>query len=239
VRLIQTRAGLARIVFAVVGIWGLLAGLMLIKTLVTTKQLHGRVDEITHSVSEIDTKLEAISLMVETNRISADLLAAARPLPAQMDEMRTITKGMAGKVESILGASSSIETQSEAIEASVVAARETAASINATAKSIKGTVNGINATLRSTRDAAGEISASTKGINASLAALLPVTKAIDIGIGDSNKGIAGAADYVAAIRADIGNILAILPDIQKHARSIDCSPLVGLVGVLSPPPSGC
>jgi len=236
---IRTRAGLARTIFAVVGVWGLLAGLMLVKTLVATKQLHRRVDAITHTVSEIDTKTEAVSLMEETNRTSAELLTAARPLPGQMDEMKTITHGMRAKVDSILASSGSIETQSKSIEASVLAARDTAGSINATAKSINATVADINNTLRTTRDAAAQINTSTKGINAAIVDLLPVTKGIDAGIGQSNRGIQAAGDIVVAIRADIGNVLAGMPDIQKHAKSIDCSPLIGLIGILSGPGAGC
>ena len=236
---IRTRAGLARTVLAVVGVWGLLAGLMLVKTLVATKQLHRRVTAITHTVSEIDSKTEAVSLMEETKKTSADLLTAARPLPGQLEEMKTITHTMRGKVDSILASSGSIETQSKSIESSVLAARDTAGSINATAKSINSTVAGINTTLRSTRDAASEINASTKGINASIAALLPVTKGIDGGIGKSNQGIQAAYEIVLAIRADIGNLLAGVPDVQKHAKSIDCSPLIGLVGILSGPGAGC
>jgi hypothetical protein len=236
---IRTRAGLARTVFALVAVWGLLAGLMLVKTLVATKQLHRRVDAITHTVSEIDTKTEAVSLMEETNKTSVDLLTAARPLPGQLEEMKTITQGMAGKVNSILASSTSIETQSKSIESSVVAARDTAGSINATATSINATVADINNTLRVTRDAAAQINASTKGINAAMAALLPVTKGIDAGIGQANRGIAAAAEIVVAIRADIGNVLAGMPDVQKHAKSIDCSPLIGLIGILSGPGAGC
>ncbi len=236
---IGTRAGLARTVFAVVGVWGLLAGLMLIKTLVTTKQLHGRVDAITDTVSEINTKTGAVTLMEETNKTAADLLTASRPLPGQLEEMQTITHGMVGKVDSILVSSGSIETQSKAIESSVLAARDTAASINTTAKSINTTLAGINTTLRSTREAAAEISASTRSINAALADLLPVTGAIDAGIGRSNQGIQVAYEIVIAIRADIGNVLAGMPDVQKHAKSIDCSPLIGLLGILSGPGAGC
>ena len=42
-----------------------------------------------------------------------------------------------------------------------------------------------------------------------------------------------------AIRADTGNILSGVPDLQKHARSIDCSPGLALLGVVSPPAEGC
>ena len=236
---IETRAGLARSVFAIVGVWGLLAGLMLVKTLVTTKQLHWRVDAITHTVSEIDTKTEAVSLMEETNKISADLLTASRPLPGQLEEMKTITHGMAGKVDSILASSGSIETQSKSIESSVLGAWDTAGSINAAAKSINSTVADINTTLRSTLAAAAEINASTKGITTALGDLLPVTTEIDGGIGTSNQGIQAAYEIVIAIRADIGNVLAGMPDVQKHAKSIDCSPLIGLIGILSGPGAGC
>ena len=72
-----------------------------------------------------------------------------------------------------------------------------------------------------------------------MAALLPVTREIDAGIATSNRGIAAAADFVAAIRADTANILGGVPDLRKHARSIDCSPGLALLGVVSGPAEGC
>jgi methyl-accepting chemotaxis protein len=225
-----SRDGLARTVFAIVGLWGLLAGLMLVRTLLVTKQLHGRVTAITGSVSTIDRELDAIKLMEDTNRISTEILAAAQPLPELLGEMQTVSGGMEGKVNSILAGSLSIEEKSRAIEAAVREARDTAGSINATTRSIAATVAGVNETLRSTKVAAGEINGTAKGLNGSVAALLEVTKGIDAGIARSNQGIQSGYEIFVAIRNDIGNILAGLPEIQRHARSIDCTGLLGLLG---------
>ena len=214
---------LPKIVLGILGVWGLLAGLMLIHTLLATKQLHKRVTAITTSVSEIDKETASIELMQETNRISSELLAASEPLPGTLEAMKGVTAGLAGKVDSILAGSTTIENNSKTIEGKVVAARDTAAAINGSVKGIGPSLASILATLRSTQQAAGEINASTKGINAAVADLLTVTRAIDTGIGASNRGIAAAALIVDALRADIGNILAGLPDLAKHANCIDCS----------------
>jgi uncharacterized protein YoxC len=230
---------LPKIVLGILGVWGLLAGVMLLHTLLATKQLHKRVNAITASVAQIDKETGSIELMRETNRISAELLGASQPLPPILEEMKGVTAGLAGKVDSILAGSTTIETNSQAIEGKVVAARDTAASINGSVKGIGRSLAGILATLRSTQKAAGEINTSTKGINAAVADLLPVTREIDAGIGNSNKGIAQAALIVVALRADIGNILATLPDIAKHANSIDCSSGLSVLSLLSGPGEAC
>jgi uncharacterized protein YoxC len=230
---------LPKIVLGILGVWGLLAGLMLIHTLLATKQLHKRVTAITTSVSQIDQETAAISLMQDTNRISAELLAASQPLPGTLEAMKGVTAGLAGKVDSILAGSTTIETNSKEIEDKVVAARDTAAAINGSVKGIGKSLASILATLRSTQKAAGEINASTKGINAAVAALLPVTNEIDAGIGTSNRGIAEAALIVDKLRADIGDILARLPDIAKHANSIDCSSGLVVLSLLSGPGEAC
>src|SRR5207302_11145521 len=116
---------LPKIVLGILGVWGLLAGVMLVHTLLATRQLHKRVTAITHSVSEIDRETGSIELMRETNRISSELLAASRPLPGALEEMKGVTAGLAGKVDSILAGSTTIETNSKAIEGKVVAARDT------------------------------------------------------------------------------------------------------------------
>ena len=153
--------------------------------------------------------------------------------------MRGVTQSLAGKVDSILAGSTAIETNSKEIEGKVGGARDTAAAINGSVKGIGKSLGNILATLRSTQKAAGEINASTKGINAAVAALLPVTNEIDAGIGTSNRGIAEAALIVDALRADIGNILGTLPDIAKHANSIDCSSGLSILSPLAGPGEAC
>jgi uncharacterized protein YoxC len=230
-----TTSRLPKIVLAILGAWGLLAGLMLIHTLLATKQLHKRVTAITRSVSEIDHETQSVALMQETSRLSGELLTASRPLPGTLEAMRGVTAGLAGKVDSILAGSTTIERNSAEIEGKVVSARDTAAAINGSVKGIGQSLAGILATLRETQTAAGDINVSTRGINAAVADLLPVTRDIDTGIGRANQGIVDALVEVELIRADIRNILARLPDVQKHTRSIDCdSGFHTLFGTLGP-----
>jgi uncharacterized protein YoxC len=230
-----TTSRLPKIVLAILGVWGLLAGLMLLHTLLATKQLHKRVTAITTSLSEIDKNSQSIGLMQETNRLSGELLTASQPVPRTLEAMRAVTAGLAGKVDSILAGTTTIENNSKEIEGKVVSARDTAGAINGSVKGIGQSLAGILATLRATQTAAGEINVSTKGINAAAAELLPVTKSIDSGIGRANQGIVDALVEVGIIRADVANILAGLPDLQKHTRSIDCdSGFSTLFGALGP-----
>jgi uncharacterized protein YoxC len=230
-----TNARLAKVVLAILGVWGLLAGLMLIRTLLVTKQIDQRVAAATTSLSEIDKNSQSIALMQETSRLSGELLTASAPLPGTLEAMRGVTAGLAGKVDSILAGTTTIEANSKEIEAKVVSARDTAAAINGSVKGIGDSLAGILATLRTTQGAAGEINVSTRGINTVVAALLPVTREIDAGIARANQGIIDALVEVKLIRADIGNILAGMPDVQKHTRSIDCdSGFSTLFGALGP-----
>jgi|GEM_PF-4571572 len=229
---LQGSSRLPKVVLAIVGVWGALAGLMLIHTLLATKQLHRRVTAITHTVSNIDQETAAIALMEQTSRTSKDLLTASQPLTGSLQEMKGVSASLAGKVDSILAGSTAIQTNSQAIQDTVVAASATAADINGSVKGIGKSLSSILATLRSTQTAAGQINASTKGINAAVAQLLPVVRSIDAGIGSSNQGIAAAAVLVDELRADVGNILGLMPDIAKHANSIDCHSAVNLLGLL-------
>ena len=231
----MTTSRLPKIVLAILGVWGLLAGVMLLHTLLATKQLHKRVTAITTSLSEIDKNSQSIGLMQETNRLAGELLTASQPLPGTLEALRGVTAGLATKVDSILAGTTTIEHNSKEIEGKVVSARDTAAAINGSVKGIGQSLAGILATLRATQIAAGEINTSTRGINTAVAELLPVTKAIDTGIGRANQGIVDALVEVGIIRDDIANILAGLPDLQKHVRSIDCdSDFSTLFGGLGP-----
>ena len=225
---------LAKIVLAILGLWGLLASPMLVRTLLATKQIDTRVKTLTTSLSEIDRDSRSISLMQETNRLTGELLSASQPLPGTLEAMRGVTSGLAGKVDSITAGVTTIERNSKEIEGKVLSARDTAAEINGSVKGIGQSLASILRTLQATQTAAGEINTSTRGINTAVVDLLPVTKEIDAGIGRANKGIVEALAHVEAIRGDIGNILAGMPDVVKHSRSIDCdsgfSTVFGLLG---------
>lgn len=230
----MTTTRLAKTVLAILGVWGLLASPMLIRTLLATRQIDERVATLTTTLSEIDKESRSISLMQETDRLTGELLTASQPLPGTLEAMRGVTAGLAGKVDSITAGVTTIEQNSKEIEAKVLSARDTAAEINGSVKGIGQSLASILATLRATQAAAAEINTSTRGINTAVVGLLPVTKEIDAGIGRANEGIVEALEHVKVIRADIGNILAGIPDVEKHSRSIDCdsafSTLFGLLG---------
>ena len=231
----MTTTRLAKTVLAILGVWGLLAGPMLIRTLLATRQIDTRVATLTTTLSEIDKDSQSISLMQETNRLTGELQTASAPLPGTLEAMREVTAGLAGKVDSITAGVTTIEQNSKEIEAKVLSARDTAAEINGSVKGIGQSLASILVTLRATQAAAAEINTSTRGINTAVVDLLPVTKEIDAGIGRANEGVVEALEHVKVIRADIGNILAEVPDLQKHSRSIDCdSAFSTIFGVLGP-----
>ncbi len=235
----MTSSRLAKIVLAILGVWGLLAAPMLIRTLFATKQIDGRVKGVTTLLSEIDQDSLSVGLMRETDRVSGELLTASKPLPGTLDAMRGVTAGLAGKLDSILAGTATIERNSTEIEGKVVAARDTAAAINGSVKDIGQSLATILATLRATQSAAGQINASTRGINGVVADLLPVTKRIDAGIATANAGIVEALGYLELLRSDISNIVLGLPDVQKHADSIDCHSAFSALFGSALPGEGC
>lgn len=235
----MTTDRLAKTVLAILGVWGLLAAPMLVRTLLATKQIDQRVAALTTTLSEIDEDSRSISLMQETNRLTGELLTASAPLPGTLEAMQGVTTGLATKVDSITAAVTAIEQNSKAIEGKVVAARDTAMEIHGSVRRIGQNLADILATLRATQAAAGEINTSTRGINTAVVDLLPVTKDIDAGITQANAGIVEALGHVEAIRADIGNILAGVPDLRKHTRSIDCDSIFSTVFGLLGPSEAC
>lgn len=235
----MTTSRLAKTVLAILGVWGLLASPMLIRTLLATRQIDSRVATLTTTLSEIDKDSQSIFLMEETNRLAGELLTASEPLPGTLEAMRGVTAGLAGKVDSITAGVTTIERNSREIEATVLSARDTAAEINGSVKGIGQSLAAILATLRATQAAAAEINTSTRGINSAVVDLLPVTREIDAGIGRANEGIVEALEHVKVIRADIGNILAGVPDVQKHSRSIDCDSAFSTVFMVFGPGEAC
>ena len=235
----MTSSRLAKIVLAILGVWGLLAGPMLIRTLVATKQIDKRVKGLTTLLSQIDQDSQSVALMRDTDRLSGELLSASQSLPGTLEAMRGVTGGLTGRLDSILAGTIAIERNSTEIEGKVIAARDTAAGINGSVKGIGQSITGILGTLRTTQTAAGEVNASTRGINAAVVDLLPVTRRIDAGIATANEGIVEALGYLELLRSDIGNILLAVPDVQKHAASIDCHSAFSVLFGLAIPGAGC
>ncbi len=223
--------GLAGKILVGVIAWALGAVLLLTNTLVAAQQIDTRVDRITHTVGPIDHDLDAVNLAAETDRIAQEILAAAKPLSGQVDQVVQATAGIDSSAKSIntavgqIGdAVNGIDQNARAINGNVLDINRTVKDINGTAKAISGTVIGIDGNV------AG-IGEAVKGIGGNLATVLGVVQeargehaAPASGFGSGIAGINRRADAIIAlaqsIKGDSGNILASVLNIERSAKSI-------------------
>jgi methyl-accepting chemotaxis protein len=224
-------SGLAGKILVGVIAWALGAVLLLTNTLVAAQQIDTRVDRITHTVGPIDHGLDAVNLAAETDRIAQEILAAAKPLSGQVDQVVQATANIDSSAKSINTAVgqigdtvNGIDRNARAINGNVLDINRTVKDINGTAKAISDTVNGIDGNV------AG-IGGTVKSIGGNLAAVLGVAQEIRgdhvapaSGFGSGIAGINRRADAVIAlaqgIKGDSGNILASVLNIEKSAKSI-------------------
>src|SRR5581483_11979713 len=194
----RDETGLAGKILVGVVAWALGAVLLLTATLVNAQQIDTRVDRITHTVTPIDHNLDSVKLAVVTNRIAGEILAAAKPLSGQADQ--------------IVQATASIDGTAKSIDTTVGQIGNTVKDINGTAKTIGGTVNSIGGNV-------GSIGASVNGIAATLKAVLDTAGSIrgdhaapSSGFGEGISAINRRADFIInlvyLIKGDTGNILA-------------------------------
>jgi uncharacterized protein YoxC len=225
-------AGLAGKVLVGVVAWALGAVLLLTSTLVNAQQIDSRVDRITRTVGPIDHDLDSVELAKETNRIADEILAAAKPLQGLADQVvgatagiDTSAKSINGEVQQIADSVNGIDGSARSINGNVLEINKTVKDINGTARIIAGTVNQIDSNVSS-------VGGSVRGIDASLAAVLDTARSIrgdhanpEGGFGGGIAGINRRADAVIAlvqtIKADTGNILSVVLNIEQVARSIE------------------
>jgi len=231
-RRLDDEGGLAGKILVGVVAWALGAVLLLTNTLVAAQQIDTRVDRIRHTVTPIDRNLDSVKLAVETNRIAQEILAAAKPLSGQADQLIQTTGSIDGTAKSIDSNVAQIGQSVQGIDRSVHSINANVVEINGTAKAINGTVKTISGTVNSIDGNVGSIGASVKGISGSLAAVLDVARNIRgdhtapaSGFGDGIAAINRRADVIIAlvqgIKGDTGNILALVSSIGASARSID------------------
>lgn len=228
----KDEVGLAGQVLVGVIAWALAAVLMLTNTLVAAQQIDNRVDTITHTVGPIDHDLDSVNLAAETNRVAGEILAAAKPLSGQVQQIVDATAGIDTSAKSINGdvlnigeSVTGIDTNARSINGNVAEINRTVKDINWTAKEISGTVSQIDGNVTS-------IGGTVKGIDANLAAVLETAQSIrgdhaapSSGFGSGLAGINRRADAAIAllqgIKADTANILATVVKIEASGKSIE------------------
>jgi uncharacterized protein YoxC len=229
---IDDERGLAGKILVGVVAWALGAVLLLTNTLVTAQQIDTRVDRIRHTVTPIDHNLDSVKLAVETNRIAQQILAAAKPLSGQADQIIQSTASIDGTARSINTNVDEIGRSVQGIDGSVHSINANVVDVNATAKDINATVRTIGATVNGIDGNVAGISGSVIGISRNLAAVLEVGRSIRgehatplSGFGDGIAAINRRADAIIAlvvgVKGDTANILGHVGAIDASARSID------------------
>jgi methyl-accepting chemotaxis protein len=212
--------------------WALGAVLMLSSTLVSAQQIDRRVDVIKHTVTPIDHDLDSVRLTGEIAATAAQIDAAAKPLPGQLNQVVQATGTIDTSAKSILASSESINRTVHSIDGNAQSINENSRSINGTVHSINGTSQAIEMTVQSVLANAESINASSRGINDSFGAVLGLTESIkgpaNVPEGTYGGGFAGSSRRalrvianVTNVRSDLDRILEVLPSIINHAESID------------------
>lgn len=206
----------------------------------------------------IDQDLDNVKLAAETNRIAARIRRRAAPLTGQADQVIRAASSIDRKVDSILSTAQSINETAGSINTTVRSIGGNVQSIGGTVVSIHGLVQGIgsdvftiNRTARSILAKVGGADDRTGGtIRASVGRILSdltgvnrEVQTIDRGVAAINRRGDRAIAGARGIKGDFEGILTQVglgspaghasggkTTIHGHANSIDCAPLINVVG---------
>lgn len=233
--------------------WALAAVLMLTGTLLNARKIKDDVTVINMQVSPIDKDLQSVALAAETVKISAKINAAAQPLSGQATQILQAARRIDASAKSILTTAGTINQTAKQINGTVTQINGTVVSINGKVAAIGGSVGAISgkvgsigSRVASIRAAVGSRNSNGNSISANVIrriqptflALDPVVTAIDNG--DPTRGVQGinerldmviSASRAAGIKTDLDQVLASVGEINKHANSINCAPLLALTGL--------
>jgi prophage DNA circulation protein len=230
----RDEAGLAGKILVGVIAWALGAVLLLTNTLVAAQQIDTRVDRITHTVSPIDHDLDSVQLAADTNRIAGEILAAAKPLSGQADQVVQATTSIDASAKSINTDVLQIGESVKGIDGSARSINGNVLEINKTVKDINGTANTINGTVNKIDGNVAGIGGTVHGIDANLAAVLDVARSIrgdhaapargyGSGLAGINRRSDAAIALVQSIKGDTGNILTSVKSIEASAKRIEAN----------------
>ncbi len=206
----------------------------------------------------IDEDLDNVKLAAETNRLAIRIRRRAAPLTGQADQIIRAASSIDRRVDSILGTARSINATAGDINQTVRSIGGNVNSIGGTVVQIHQTVGGIGSDVFAIGRTANQIAARVGPVNATggtsinasvrriLADLTRVdgeVRSIDRGVAAINlradRGIQGARGIKGDFEGILTNVGLGSPaghtsggkaTIHGHANSIDCSPILNLVG---------
>ena len=151
-------AGIVGANLVVVIAFALYAVIQLSRVTLAAQQIDDRVEVIIGEVGPIDTELDEVAKLEETNRIAADILRAAKPLSGQLDQ--------------VIAAAASIDSTVSRIQANASDINGTAKSINGSLSTLRPHVIDINNRVARINGQADTIIAAVQGIRADLGNVL-------------------------------------------------------------------
>jgi len=156
--------------------FALYAVIQLTRTTLAAKQIKDRVKTITGEVVPINSDLNNVPKLDETNRIAADILVAAKPLTGQADQIITAAKSIDNTVSKIQSTAGEINGTVHGINGNlgtlspiVVSIRDGVAAINRRVDVVLGSVSGIRSDLGNVRSQVNVIDGHANSIDCSMA----------------------------------------------------------------------
>ncbi|MGH9164598.1 MAG: hypothetical protein ACRDZW_03660 [Acidimicrobiales bacterium] len=132
----RSQAGVVGANLAITLAFALFAVIQLTRTTLAAEQIDDRVKTIVGEVGPIDTDLDEVPKLDETDRMAKEILTAAKPLTGQAEDILTTAKSIDGTVSNILG---------------------NATSINGTVKGIRGNLGALQPVVRSINNGVSDI----------------------------------------------------------------------------------
>jgi methyl-accepting chemotaxis protein len=134
-----------------------IAVVLLYRTAWTADSINNKAGNIAHTASGINTATAAVLKLGRTNELASSILATAKPLQGQLDQVIGLAKSIDGLATSINGTAGTINGTAKGINGS-------AATILGTARSINDGVAQINTNLDTTLALAHQIKTDTGNI---------------------------------------------------------------------------
>ena len=163
-------AGIVAANLVIVLAFALYAVIQLSRVTIAAQRIDDRVEVIIGEVGPIDSELDEVAKLEETNRIAAGILQAAKPLSGQLDQViaaaasidRTVS-GIQANASDINGTARSINGSLQTLQPVTVQINNGVAAINGRADVIIDAVRGIKADLGNVLAEVGGPGALTTG----------------------------------------------------------------------------
>jgi methyl-accepting chemotaxis protein len=209
--------GVNLIILILVAASVVIAAGLLAKTVNTARSIDTKAKSISATGGTINQSTDAISQLVQTNKIARSILKTASPLNdvlSKIVQRATSINSSAGSIDrlasTINSTAGTINTTATGIGGSATSIGSVAGTINSTAKDINNTAGAIDSIAGGINQVAGTINGTAKTINNTAGpgpGILGVARAIDNDASTIIGGLDQTVGIAQRIKVDTGNIL--------------------------------